>query len=378
MMQNRGSEPTEALASADSTGAATGDSTDNQSDDKDKKKEQPPVPVELATAASRDIPAYFNATGSLEAKRQVDLISKAGGQIVRLNVEEGDFVKRGQVLIELDHREEELMVEQTRAKAETPKNELDRFKGVVDEGLGSEKAYEVASELAEVTELEHNVSKVRLDNKTIRAPFSGQITVRHVELGQTVNIGANLFEIADVSPLEVRLFLPEKIVNRLSTGQPVEIRSDVDEGTPLAGSVDRIAPSVDTATSTVKVTLRVDNPSGSVRVGSFVRARITTDVVRDAVSVPKKALVPEAGVTYVFVADGDSVHKVTVTTGYADDNFIEITAGIDQGTQVVTVGQGGLRQGSKIKDLNAESDEEGQGQVAATEPGQDYADAEGN
>ena len=95
MMQSRGGEPTTALASADSTGVATGDSTKDESDDKDKKKEQPPVPVELATAASRDIPAYFNATGSLEAKRQVDLISKAGGQITRLNVEEGAFVKKG-------------------------------------------------------------------------------------------------------------------------------------------------------------------------------------------------------------------------------------------------------------------------------------------
>jgi membrane fusion protein (multidrug efflux system) len=165
-------------------------------------------------------------------------------------------------------------------------------------------------------------------------------------------------------------------VNRLSVGQPVEIRTDVDADHPLQGNVDRIAPAVDPATSTVKVTLRVDNAKGKARVGSFVRARITTDVVTNAVAVPKKALVPEAGVIYLFVAEGDSVRKVTVTTGYSDDEYIEITAGIAQGDLVVSVGQGGLRQGSKIKNLNEESEDEGRVDAAARD--QDYADAQGN
>ena len=134
---------------------------------------------------------------------------------------------------------------------------------------------------------------------------------------------------------------------------------------------------MDPATSTVKVTLRVEDRGGVTRVGSFVRARITTDLVENAISVPKKALVPEAGVTYVFVAEGDSVRKVTVTTGYADDEFIEITAGLTAGEKVVTIGQGGLRQGSKIKDLAAtEGDDEGKGQADATDERQDYADAQ--
>jgi multidrug efflux system membrane fusion protein len=197
LMQKQGGKPTEAMASADSTSIGTTDSTE-QSVDKDKKKEQPPVPVELVAAAPRDIPSYFNATGSLEAKRQVKLISKAGGQVVRLSVEEGNFVKNGQVLLELDHREDELLVEQTRVRAETAQNELERSEGLVEKGLGSDKDYEAKKELAQVSGLEHNLAKVRLDNKIVRAPYSGQITVRHVELGQTVNLGEALVNIADV------------------------------------------------------------------------------------------------------------------------------------------------------------------------------------
>ena len=149
------------------------------------------------------------------------------------------------------------------------------------------------------------------------------------------------------------LFLPEKIVSDLQPGQPVEIRSDVDSEVPLMGTVDRISPAVDPSTSTVKVTLRVTDAEGKARVGSFVRARITTDTVNGAIAVPKSALVPEAGVIYLFVAEAESVLKVPVTTGYADDEFIEITGGLQLGDNVVSVGQGGLRHGSKIRDLNA-------------------------
>jgi len=381
MIQRRGPTPTEALAASDSTGVA--DSTAQAQAGKDsgkkhkkgEKKEEPPVPVELATAAARDIPSFFNATGSLEAKSQVDLIAKAGGQVVRLAVEEGNFVQKDQVLLELDHREEALLVEQNRVKAETAQRELERIQGLVEKGLGSDKDFEAAKETAKVAQLEYDLSKVRLENTIVRAPFPGQVTVRHVDLGQTVNVGTPLVQLADVSPLEVKLYLPEKVVSRLGIGQPVELRSDVAPDTPLDGGVSRIAPSVDPATSTVKVTLEVKNTNGAARVGSFVRARITTDVVENAVAVPKKALVPEAGVTYLFLAEADTVRKVPVTTGYADDDYIEITHGLTLGEQVVTVGQGGLRPGSKIKPLSPDPAEQDGTQAEKTKNDASYADA---
>jgi RND family efflux transporter MFP subunit len=134
------------------------------------------------------------------------------------------------------------------------------------------------------------------------------------------------------------------------------------------GTVERIAPAVDPATSTVKVTLRVDNPARNLRVGSFVRGRITTDVHEGVVSVPRKALVPEAGSAYLFVAEADTVRKVPVETGYADDSFIEITRGLEPDQRIITVGQGGLRHGSRIKDLSAEPKTESAARDSAANP----------
>ena len=309
------------------------------------------VPVELASAESRDLPSRFTATGTLEARRAVDLISRVPGQITRLAVEEGDWVERGQVLLEIDHREQALLVEEARVRVATAKRELERREDMAQRGLETDRALEEARQTYEVSEAQYELAKVRLEDHIVRAPYAGRVTVRHVELGQTVQNGTGLIGLADTDPMQVRLFLPERVVTRLAEGQPVEIHPDVAPEETLTGTVERVAPVVDASTSTVKVTLKVEDAGAAARSGSFVRARITTDVRQDAIAVPKKALVAEAGATYLFVAEADSVRRVTVETGYADDTHVEILDGISPGERVVVVGQGGLRQGSRIEEL---------------------------
>jgi membrane fusion protein (multidrug efflux system) len=177
------------------------------------------------------------------------------------------------------------------------------------------------------------------------------VTVRHVEYGQSIEAGTPTVGLADLDPMQVKLFLPEKVVRRLAVGQTVEVRCDVDPDTAFPSVLERIAPVVDAATSTVKVTLRVEDPAARDRTGSFVRARVTTDVHEDVVAVPRKALVSEAGATFVFVAEADSVRRVDVQTGYTDGDWIEIASGVHAGEEVVVVGQGGLRNGSRIEEL---------------------------
>lgn len=365
MQSQRGEDDAAALASdaapAEEPGAEEGD------------EEEVRVPVEVTKAELRDLPAYFHTTGSLEARRQVELISKVQGQIVVLSVEEGDRVHKGQVLVELDHREEEILVEKARVLAETARLELARIQNMGERGLATDRELEEAKQAADVNAYEYELARVRLEEMFVRAPFDGQVTVRHVELGQTVSVGQTLIAVADVSPLEVKLYLPEKVVTRLQVGQPVEIRRDVDESVVLTGVVHRIAPVVDAATSTVKVTLRVADSEAATRVGSFVRARITTDVHEQTVSVPKRCLVAEAGASFVFVAEADSVRKAEVETGYTGDEFIEILTGVRVGDRVVTVGQGGLRNGSPIRDLNAVGEESDAVENASAEGGDQVA-----
>jgi len=122
---------------------------------------------------------------------------------------------------------------------------------------------------------------------------------------------------------------------------------------PVPAVVERISPVVDPATSTVRLTLLVEGKPQSLRVGGFVKVRITTDTQTDALSIPKLALVEEGGLRSVFLAEADSVRKVEVRTGLYDESHIEVLDGLETGDYVVTLGQGGLRDGSHIDVLNA-------------------------
>jgi membrane fusion protein (multidrug efflux system) len=319
--------------------------------DEQAEDEEVRVPVALAVARIADLPDYYHATGTMSARRSVDLNARAGGQITRLAVEEGDWVDEGEVLLEIDPREQNLLVEEARVRAETAHLELTRMEDMAGRGLETDRALEEARQAHEVNQAEYELARVRLSDHFVRAPFAGRVTVRHVELGQTIEVGAPTVEIADVDPMEVKLFLPEKVVRRLSVGQPVEVRCDVDSDRSFESILERIAPVVDAATSTVKVTLRVDDPAARERTGSFVRARVTTDVHEGVVAVPRKSLVSEAGATFLFVAESDSVRRVDVATGYTDGDWIEVLEGVAEGDEVVTVGQGGLRHGSRIEEL---------------------------
>ena len=337
LQMSSGKEPADALADEVVVG--------------EEQEDEVRVPVALSAARITDLPDYYHATGTMEARRSVDLNARVSGQITGLNVEEGDWVEKGRVLLTIDPRVQNLLVEEARVNSETAKLELARMQDMAERGLETERALEEAQQTQQVNQAMLELAKVRLSDHFVRAPFSGRITVRYVELGQTIEAGAATLALADVDPMQVRLFLPEKVVRRLAVGQPVEIRCDVDAGTAFESVLERIAPIVDAATSTVKVTLRVDDPAARDRTGSFVRARVTTDVHEQVVAVPRKALVSEAGATYLFVAEADSVRRVDVETGYTDGDWIEVLEGVEADDAVVVVGQGGLRDGSHIEEL---------------------------
>jgi hypothetical protein len=146
--------------------------------------------------------------------------------------------------------------------------------------------------------------------------------------------------------------LPEAIARRVSAGDQVLVSVDVLED-PLPAKVERIAPVVDPQTSTVRLTLLMEKGKHEALVGGFVKVRITTDTKTEALAIPKVALVEEGGLRSVFVASADSARKIEVRTGLSDETAIEVLEGVAEGDLVVTLGQGGLRSGSKIDVLNA-------------------------
>jgi membrane fusion protein (multidrug efflux system) len=221
------------------------------------------------------------------------------------------------------------------------------------EELISQQEFDDVQSAYQLAEAERDLARIALEETRIRAPFAGRITDRQVVLGQQVALTAPAFTLGDFSPLRVRVHLPENVARKIASGQRVLVTPEA-VAQPLEAVVERVSPVVDPGTSTVRLTLLLDDQDSAARVGSFVKVRITTDRHHDALAIPKIALVEEGSLRSVFVAEADTVRKVEINTGLYDETHVEVLEGLYAGDFIVTMGQGGLRTGTVIKALNGE------------------------
>lgn len=350
-----------AVAAADSSADSLSQGARSWRDRMFGKKEQErpkdrPVPVELAEVAIRDIPAYLSSTATLEPEKEADVLAKAAGELKEIHVEEGDWVREGQVLATLDGRAQSAALEEVAARVRGLQLELDRMVALHAQSLASDRDLETAQTAFAEAEAQRKSFELEVAHTTIRAPFAGRVTRRMVAVGQNVTVGTHLFTVVDADPLLARIYLPEREVARLAPDQEVRIQSDADPSIELPGSVHLIAPVVDTRTGTIKVTCKVNGQSSQLRPGSFVRVKVETGVHEDVAAIPKRALVPEGADIYVFRAEADSVVKTSIQTGLSTDEWVEVLEGLEPGDQVVKVGHGALRTGTKVRNLAATAD----------------------
>jgi RND family efflux transporter MFP subunit len=316
---------------------------------KDKKEEVFAAPVEVTRAGRTSISTYLESTATLEPENEATLVARKQGQVLRLAVEEGDFVQRGQVLAVLDDTEARLAMERASLAAEIAQRELDRGKQLKTRSLVSDKELDdmelkMRGAWRDLEQARYDVALMR-----ITAPFAGRVTDRFINLGETVTIGKDCFRLADFSPLRARLYFPERELNRVREGQEATLELDAHPGKQFAGIVRLVNPGIDRANGTFKVTVDITDKEGLLRPGNFARVRVRTGTFGDALVLPRRAIVSEDGEDFVFVARADSVNRVRVHVGAIAGDNAQIVAGITEGDSVVTIGQGGLKQGSKIK-----------------------------
>ena len=369
-----------------SAGKSDESSTKPQDEDADA------IPVAIEAAARGAIADELTSTANLRARREVAVATRAAGIVTAVKVEEGDFVRAGQVLCALDDRELRINLalaeqrlaqtriqleaarirkEQTQARLGNKGVELQRNEDALSQGLLAES--EVAVQRHEIEDLEHEVrvvestvrenlhridelqaeierAKLLISQTAITAPFAGRITERTVELGQSVRVADRLYKLSSFSPLYADIYLPENESRRAAPGQRVRFRLGIGDGEDATGEVERVSPVVDGETGTVKVTARFEAPSPAFRPGAFVRVEIETDTRSDAVLIPKQAVMEEDGESYVVLVDEDRLAKrVAVELGYRAEAAVEVTSGVSEGDSVVVAGQGKLKDGDKTR-----------------------------
>ena len=340
-------------AEQSSTEAAENADNDAESDDKAEsgEDEEIPVPVEVAEVTTGAISSYISATANLVAEDQVKVLAEAEGRIERLQVEEGDRVTKGQVLAVLVQDEAKIAKAKVELRASNTGAALERANDSFDQGLISSEAFDKLKMDDEIARQEVAEAEWRLAKTVIRAPFTGRITERFITLGQHLRPGDELFTIADYDPLVARIYLPERDVLELEEGREVRITLAAENELSFIGRVRRIAPVVDTATGTVKVTVEAIQPPSGVRPGAFVSIDIVRERHATALLLPRESVIRELRTAHVFITEDDLAVKKAVELGLEEGDVVEVLSGLTDGDKVVIAGQGGLDDGQKIKIL---------------------------
>jgi membrane fusion protein (multidrug efflux system) len=343
------SEATE-QSSTEAVEGAENDADPNEESDTEEDEEIP-VPVEVAEIMAGDIASYISATANLVAEDQVKVLSEAEGRVERLNVEEGDLVKKGQVLAILVQDEARIAKSKVELKSSNTSAALLRAQDSFEQGLISSEAFDKLKMDHEIAMQEVAEAEWRLAKTVIRAPFTSRITERFITVGQHLRPGDELFTVADYDPLVARIYLPERDVYELEEGREVRITPAAGTELSFTGRIRQIAPVVDTATGTVKVTVEAVNAPAGVRPGAFVAIDIVRERHAGALLLPRESVIRELRTAHVFITEDNVAVKRPVTLGIEEGELVEVLTGVAEGDAVVTAGQGGLDDGQRIKIL---------------------------
>lgn len=324
-------------------------SSDTQSKNVEDKDSTVAIPVEMASAQRGSISAYYSTTATLEAEEEAMVVAKVRGVVQKLNVEEGDYIRTGQIMAQLE--DEQLEIEAARAKATMDRlyNDYQRNKELFERNLVSAEQFDNSKFEYEAQKAAHELAQLKLEHTKIKAPINGVVSQRLIKVGNMVNTDQEVFKITDFDPLLAVLHVPEHEMNKLQKDQTSVIQVDAIPGKTFTGSVLRISPVVNPETGTFKVTIAIKDESKQLKPGMFGRVRIVYDTRDNALMIPKEAVMNEDGSSSVYVLNDKLVFRRAIQTGYVNGANIEVVSGLQDGDSVVTIGQSSLQDSSLVQ-----------------------------
>jgi len=331
------------------------------------------IPVAVAPAVQKDMPVYISGLGSVEAFYTVTLKTRVDGPVDQVYFKEGQDVKKGDLLVQIDPRAYQVAVSQAeatlykdQAQLTIAKRNFERYQDLFKQGIVSRQDFDAQESTFGALEGQVKADQAAVDNAKlnlsycrITAPIPGRVGLRQVDPGNMVHSSdANgLLVITQLRPITTIFTIPEDslpAVMKAEHEHSKQLEVDAfsrDNQTKLAtGSLTTINNEIDQTTGTVKLKAVFDNTDGLLWPNQFVNARLLLDVKKNAVVIPAAAIQRGVQGTFVFVVGKDSTAQIRqVKMGVTDGNLIAVESGLTPGEQVVTDGQDKLQAGSKVQ-----------------------------
>jgi membrane fusion protein (multidrug efflux system) len=305
------------------------------------------VPVVAGVVSVGDMEAFLDASSTLEAEETVEVVSQATGVVAEVLAEEGDRFAKGRMLARLAYEELELAERRAQSELERLKADFARAEKLRSEAMIPEEDFQQVSFDLARADLDWQQKKLELQRTMILSPISGTVAGRMIRIGDLVRENEVVFSVVDFDSLVAPVFVPEKYLSDIRTGQKALLRPQALGGREMAGSVLRISPVVDSRSGTVRVVVAPESPAG-LRPGMFASVQLVLDRHEGVVVVPRKAILYEDEAPHVFVIAEGRASRRSLELGYEDQENAEVVSGLEAGETVVLIGQSALKEGSMV------------------------------
>jgi membrane fusion protein, multidrug efflux system len=325
----------------------------------------PPETVSTAPSEKQRWEGTLTAVGSITAAKGVVVANDAPGIVSRILFESGAVVHQGQTLVELDTAVERAQLASSRARMDLAQINAERSRALVKTAAIAQSQADTDDSQLKTTTTDSNALQAQIDRKIVRAPFSGRLGIREVNLGQYLNSGTRITVLEAIDTVYVDFTLPQQRLADITPGLTVRVAIEGTAGPPQDGRVTAVDPEVDSLTRTIKVRAAVPNKGETLRPGMFANVTVVLPQVGDVVAIPATALVHASYGDSVFVvedkkddggtvasgADGKPIkvaRQQFVRTGSSRGDYVAIADGISPGQEIVSAGAFKLRNGAKV------------------------------
>lgn len=323
----------------------------------------PPQAVSTTVVENSAWQAKVEVIGSLQATQSTDLATEVNGLITQIHFKSGGYVKAGEVLLKLNDAPLQAQLAQLKASAALAKQNLDRDRAQLKIKAVSQAVVDSDMATLKSTEAQVKQQEALIDQKTLRAPFTGKLGIRKVDLGEYLPAGTAVVSLQKLDPMYLDFTIPQTELSLIQVGKKISVTTNAFVGKTFEGKIKAIEPQVNTSTRNVTVRAEIANPDGVLLPGLFATAKVDQGNEKQYLTLPSTAIAynPYGSTVFIVKDEGKddkgkpklTVEQRVVTTGPTRGDQVAILSGLKAGETVVTGGQLKLRNGSPVFINNA-------------------------
>lgn len=320
--------------------------SDQEPIENESKPEQK-LEVAAVVVKSKPLDNNLNVTGSLVANESVTLRSEVSAVVDKILFKEGQNVKKGQLLVQLNDNELKAELEKLQFTKQLNEDIEYRQKQLLAKEAISKEEYETALTTLNTSIAEMNVKKVQIEKHKIRAPFDGIIGLRQISEGSYINPADQIATLYNINPIKVDFSIPGKYTAEINEGDKISFSVD-SYSQSFQGEIYAIEPQIDPQTRSIKLRAVSPNTSGKLLPGQFAKITLTISTFETALMIPTEAVIPELDGKKVFVIENGLVTNRSIETGIRTADKVQVTQGLQHGDTVVTTGILQVRPGMEV------------------------------